>query len=53
MDDKNCKHCKKKGPLKFKDLNNLIEYTIVMGLKNNDFIEYLFEHINIKKKSFQ
>ena len=46
--DKKCQHCHTKGPLKFEDLHSFLAYIVVMGLKNPDLIEYLFEKINVE-----
>ena len=47
-----CQHCKVKGTLQFEDLDNLIAYNVVMGLKNADMIKYMFEHIDIETEEF-
>ena len=38
--------------MEFEHLDNLVAYMIVMGLRNNKLIDYLFDKIYIRKEEF-
>ena len=40
--EKKCRHCDAEDPLTLEDVDNLLLYLVIMGLKNNDLIDYLF-----------
>ena len=50
--DKKCRHCEADDPLTLEDIDNLLSYLVVIGLKNNELIDYLFDHIDITKTEF-
>ena len=39
-------------PLELEYIDNLLSYLVVMGLKNNELIDYLFDNIDIAKTEF-
>ena len=41
-----------KDPLEIEDIDNLLSFLVVMGLKSNELIDYLFDNIDIAKTEF-
>ena len=41
-----------KDPLELEDIDNLLSYLVVVGLKSNELINYLFNNIHIAKTEF-